>query len=42
MERSGDAFVKQYKYNIDVAPDRTNLSNLEKRDKKSIRGYAQR
>jgi hypothetical protein len=37
-----DVFVKQYKYNMDIAPDRTSLSNLEKRDKKSIREYAQR
>jgi hypothetical protein len=37
-----DAFVKQYKYNIDIAPDRTSLSNLEKRDKESMREYAQR
>jgi hypothetical protein len=37
-----DAFVKQYKYNMDIAPDRTSLSNLEKRDKENIREYAQR
>jgi hypothetical protein len=37
-----DAFVKQYKYNMDIAPDRTSLSNLKKRDKESIREYAQR
>jgi hypothetical protein len=37
-----DAFVKQYKYNMDIVPDRTSLSNLEKRDKESIREYAQR
>jgi hypothetical protein len=37
-----DAFVKQYKYNLDIAPDRTSLSNLEKKDKESIRKYAQR
>ena len=37
-----DAFVKQYKYNMDIAPDRISLSNLEKRDKESIREYAQR
>jgi hypothetical protein len=37
-----DAFVKQYKYNMDIAPDRTSLSNLEKKDKESIREYAQR
>eukprot|EP00258_Populus_trichocarpa_P023615 XP_024439634.1 uncharacterized protein LOC112323891 [Populus trichocarpa] len=47
-QRSGDgkdlvdAFIKQYKYNMDIAPDRTSLSNLEKRDKESIREYAQR
>ena len=28
-----DAFVKQYKYNMDITLDRTNLSNLEKMDK---------
>jgi hypothetical protein len=37
-----DAFIKQYKYNMDIAPDRTSLSNLEKMDKESIREYAQR
>ena len=37
-----DAFVKQYKYNMDIAPDRTSLSNIEKKDKESIREYAQR
>jgi hypothetical protein len=37
-----DAFIKQYKYNMDIAPDRTSLSDLEKRDKESIREYAQR
>jgi hypothetical protein len=37
-----DVFVNQYKYNMGIAPNRTNLSNLEKRDKKSIREYAQR
>ena len=37
-----DAFIKQYTYNMDIAPDRTSLSNLEKGDKESIREYAQR
>jgi hypothetical protein len=37
-----DAFFKQYKYNMDIALDKTSLSNLEKRDKKSIRKYAQK
>jgi hypothetical protein len=35
-----DAFIKQYKYNMDIAPDRTSLSNLKKGDKESIREYA--
>jgi hypothetical protein len=37
-----EAFVKQYKYNMDIALDRTSLSNLGKKDKESIREYAQR
>jgi hypothetical protein len=37
-----EAFVKQYKYNMDITLDRTSLSNPEKRDKESIREYAQR
>jgi hypothetical protein len=37
-----DDFVKQYKNNMDIASDRTSLSNLEKRDKESIREYTQR
>jgi hypothetical protein len=37
-----DAFIKQYKYNMDIAPDMTNLSNLEKSDKESIREYAKK
>jgi hypothetical protein len=37
-----EALVKQYKYNMDIAPDRTSLSNLGKKDKESIREYAQR
>jgi predicted metal-dependent hydrolase len=32
-----EAFVKQYKYNMEIAPDRISLSNLKKRDKESIR-----
>jgi hypothetical protein len=34
------AFVKQYNYNMDIAPNIINLSNLEKRDKESIKEYA--
>jgi hypothetical protein len=31
MERSGGYFVKQYKYNIDITLDETNLSNMKKK-----------
>uniref|UniRef100_A0A6N2KN80 Kinesin motor domain-containing protein n=1 Tax=Salix viminalis TaxID=40686 RepID=A0A6N2KN80_SALVM len=37
-----DAFIKQYKYNMDIAPDITSLSNLEKKYKESIREHAKR
>ena len=37
-----DAFVKQYKYNIDIASNRTNLSNLEEKKQKNIMEYTQR
>jgi len=36
------AFVRQYKYNMNIAPDKTSLSNLAKGDKEGIREYAQR
>jgi hypothetical protein len=42
MERSDGCFFQAYKYNMDIASDRTSLSNLEKRDKESIREYTQR
>jgi hypothetical protein len=42
MEGSRRCFIKQYKYNMDIAPNRTGLSNLEKGNKESIREYAQR
>ncbi|XP_061962423.1 uncharacterized protein LOC133682893 [Populus nigra] len=34
--------MEEYKYNMEIAPDRTSLSNIEKKDKESIREYAQR
>jgi hypothetical protein len=34
------AFVKQYKYKMDIAPDKSSLSNLGKKDKESIREYS--
>ena len=37
-----NAFIKKYKYNMDITSDRTNLSHLEKGNKKSMREYAQR
>jgi len=37
-----DAFVKQYKYNIDSAPDRLQLQNMAKKDTESFKEYAQR
>lgn len=37
-----DAFLKQYKYNIDMAPDRTQLQNMLKRDTETFKEYAQR
>jgi hypothetical protein len=37
-----DAFMRQYKFNIDVDPDRLNLQAREKDNKESIRKYAQR
>jgi len=37
-----DAFMRQYKFNIDVDPDRLNLQAMEKDNKESIRKYALR
>ena len=37
-----DAFLKQYKYNIDMAPDRMQLQNMAKKDVKTFKEYAQR
>jgi len=37
-----DAFMMQYKFNIDVGPDRLNLQTMEKDNKESIREYARR
>jgi hypothetical protein len=37
-----NAFIKQYKYNMDITTYRTSLSNLKrkKKDKESIKEYA--
>ena len=37
-----DAFMRQYKFNIDVDPDRLSLQAMEKNNKESIREYARR
>jgi hypothetical protein len=37
-----DAFMRQYKFNIDMGPDRLSLQAMEKNNKESIREYAQR
>jgi hypothetical protein len=38
----GEAFVKQYKYNIDMAPDRDQLRSLSRKDKETFKEYVQR
>jgi hypothetical protein len=35
-----DAFIKKYKYNMDITPERTSLSHLKKGNKESMREYA--
>ncbi|KAJ6952774.1 hypothetical protein NC653_041800 [Populus alba x Populus x berolinensis] len=37
-----DAFMRQYKFNIDVGPDRLSLQAMKKDNKESIREYARR
>jgi len=37
-----NAFMRQYKFNIDVGPDRLSLHAMEKNNKESIREYARR
>ncbi|RDX82519.1 hypothetical protein CR513_36667, partial [Mucuna pruriens] len=37
-----DAFLRQYKYNEDMAPDRSLLQNLSKTDTEGFKDYAQR
>ncbi|CAK8567693.1 unnamed protein product [Lathyrus sativus] len=36
-----NAFVKQYKYNTDLAPNRTQLQSMTQKDNKSFKEYAQ-
>lgn len=37
-----DAFMQQYKYNLDMAPDRRQRQSISKKDKESSKEYAQR
>ncbi|RDY06383.1 hypothetical protein CR513_09643, partial [Mucuna pruriens] len=37
-----EAFVRQYKYNEDMAPDRSRLQNLSKAESEGFKDYAQR
>jgi len=37
-----DAFMRQYKFNIDVGPDHLSLQAMEKDKKESIREYTRR
>jgi len=37
-----NSFIRQYQYNTDLAPDRTQLQNMSKREHESFKEYAQR
>lgn len=41
LERFGGIFLKQYKYNIDMAPDKVQLQNIGKRDNETFKEYVQ-
>ena len=38
----GEAFIKQYKYNVDMAPDHDQLRAMVQKDRESFKEYAQR
>jgi hypothetical protein len=38
----GEAFIRQYKYNLDMAPDRDQLRAMSQKDKETFKEYAQR
>ncbi|KAK2427997.1 hypothetical protein QL285_026540 [Trifolium repens] len=38
----GEAFIRQYKYNLDMAPDRDQLRAMAQKDKETFKEYAQR
>ena len=37
-----DAFLRQYKFNIDITPDRTSLIVMDKGNKETMKEYAHR
>lgn len=38
----GEAFIRQYKYNVYMAPDRDHLQAMSQRDKETFKEYSQR
>jgi hypothetical protein len=38
----GEAFIRQYKYNLDMTPDRDQLRAMAQKDKETFKEYAQR
>ena len=36
----GEAFIKQYKYNVDMVPDRDQLRAMVQKDRESFKEYA--
>jgi len=36
-----DAFIKQYEYNLDMAPNRLQLQGMEKKEVETFKEYAQ-
>ncbi|KAK2448950.1 hypothetical protein QL285_008189 [Trifolium repens] len=38
----GEAFIRQYRYNLDMAPDRDQLRAMAQKDKETFKEYAQR
>jgi hypothetical protein len=37
-----DAFLKHYKFNLEIAPDRAILMAMEKENQESVRAYVQK
>ena len=38
----GEAFVQQYKFNLNMAPDRDQLRSMTQKEKETFKEYAQR